>query len=225
MKSLPEHIILASASPARKKVLEDLGIKVETAPTGCDEQTDEKDPASSVTLLARRKLHAYLQMTERNDALATNDWTDISIDGKGRFFPSLLQCAQRPFKGPSVLTCDTMVVFEDRLIGKPKDSNEAFQLLQSFSGKEQTVVTGFALLLEGKCLLSGCDHATVQFRTYGLQEIKDYLATEEWKGAAGGYRIQKEGKHLVERTIGDIHTVVGLPLFLISALIGSNFVL
>lgn len=120
-----------------------------------------------------------------------------------------------------VLACDTMIWFEGRLIGKPADEAEARAMLRSFSGKPQMVTTGYALFLRGRTF-HGSDDATVWFRRLSDEDIASYLATGEWRGAAGAYRIQWQGKKLVERTEGSLSTILGLPSERIYAILEAN---
>ncbi|MCI7606251.1 MAG: Maf family protein, partial [Spirochaetales bacterium] len=74
------------------------------------------------------------------------------------------------------------------------------------------VLTGCALYLPEIGMKVFCDQADVIFKKLSDEEIESYLDLEEWKGAAGGYRLQKNGWKLVEKIEGDWTTVVGLPL-------------
>lgn len=110
------------------------------------------------------------------------------------------------------ISADTLVEIDGLLLGKPKDKDDAFLTLSMLSGKEQKVYTGCAIFVPGKALHIFCDSALVKFRSLSKKEIEDYIETNEWVGAAGGYRIQKSGYTLVESITGDFFTVVGLPL-------------
>ncbi len=138
-----------------------------------------------------------------------------------------------------VVTCDTMISFGGRMIGKATSVEEARMQLSSFSNNTHEVVTGWALALQslpegaaarlssygttlceiaGHLVISGYDTAHVVFRNLSPQCIQDYLDCGEWKGAAGSYRIQLGGKELVDHIEGDWATVVGLPISQISAI-------
>lgn len=115
---------------------------------------------------------------------------------------------------PSIpaIAADTLVHIGGDLLGKPHSLEEARQMLQELSGKPQTVLTACGLKLPGKEPAVFLDEGRVLFRHLSAAEIEDYLATEEWKGAAGAYRLQKTGWKLVDKIEGDWTTVVGLPL-------------
>ena len=110
------------------------------------------------------------------------------------------------------ISADTLVHIDNKLLGKPKDRNDARNTLHLLSGRRQTVLTGCALYLPEIGMKVFCDQADVIFKKLSDEEIESYLDLEEWKGAAGGYRLQKNGWKLVEKIEGDWTTVVGLPL-------------
>ena len=120
-----------------------------------------------------------------------------------------------------VLCCDTLVWHNNHLIGKPSDRKIAKQQLQSFSGTPQLVYSGWALWYE-ESIFEGTDVATVHFKELSESIIESYLDTEEWRGAAGSYRIQEQGKFLIDHVEGDFATVIGLPLLQISEILNSN---
>ncbi|NLE14586.1 MAG: septum formation protein Maf [Spirochaetales bacterium] len=119
-----------------------------------------------------------------------------------------------------VLCCDTLIWFEGRLIGKPADRSDARNQLQSFSGKAQQVYSGWALWYENQVFWDA-DQALVWFKDLDEPAIEAYLATREWEGAAGSYRIQGLGHHLVDRIEGDKGTVIGLPVEQLTRVLGE----
>ena len=110
------------------------------------------------------------------------------------------------------IAADTLVMIDDILIGKPKDEEDARAILSHLSGRTQTVYTATGLYIPGKGAEVFIDSADVIFYKLSQSDIDSYIATGEWSGAAGGYRLQKTGHNLVERIEGDWTTVVGLPL-------------
>ena len=111
------------------------------------------------------------------------------------------------------VSADTLVEIDGVLLGKPKDYEDARQMLQHLSGRVQTVYTGCAVYNPGKPGFEVfCDKADVVFRHLTGKETENYLSTGEWQGAAGAYRLQKTGWTLVDTINGDWATVVGLPL-------------
>ncbi|MBN1102638.1 MAG: septum formation protein Maf [Deltaproteobacteria bacterium] len=112
-----------------------------------------------------------------------------------------------------ILGADTLVVFEDRMLGKPLDEKEAAAMLSLLSGKEHRVVTGFCLLApEGHPAHSEAVTTRVRMKRLGREEILGYIATGEPFGKAGGYAIQGIGAFMVEGISGSYTNVVGLPV-------------
>lgn len=107
---------------------------------------------------------------------------------------------------------DTLVLFEKELIGKPESEEVARKLLYRFSSKEQEVLTGLSAYIPNKGCVTTYDRSKVIFSPLSDEEINYYISTGEWQGAAGGYRIQKNGYKLVEKIEGSWTNVIGFPL-------------
>lgn len=111
-----------------------------------------------------------------------------------------------------VVGCDTDVVVDGRIIGKPGDEAGARDYLQRLSGREHQVVSGLAVLgPEPDRVRTGRARSTVRFRRLDAAEIERYVASGEWRGRAGGYAIQGRGSALVAAVRGDILNVIGMP--------------
>lgn len=110
-----------------------------------------------------------------------------------------------------ILASDTAVSLGDEIMGKPKNKEEAFEMLSKFSGKTHQVSTSICLLQGDKeeSLVSTCD---VTFYPLTEQEIYDYLKKDEYKDKAGSYAIQGDAAVFIEKINGDYYTVMGLPL-------------
>ena len=118
--------------------------------------------------------------------------------------------------GSLVIGCDTDVVLEASIIGKPEDEQMAREYLGRLSGRDHRVLSGLAIIgPEPEQVRSGVAESTVRFRELGGGEIERYLASGEWQGRAGGYAIQGRGSALVARVDGDISNVIGLPVGLL----------
>jgi septum formation protein len=112
-----------------------------------------------------------------------------------------------------VIGCDTDVVLEQSIIGKPEDEQMAREYLSLLSGREHRVLSGLAIVgPEREQVRSGVAESIVRFRELGPGEIDRYLASGEWEGRAGGYAIQGRGSALVAGVDGDIANVIGLPV-------------
>lgn len=111
----------------------------------------------------------------------------------------------------AVIGCDTVVIIDGVLLGKPQSQEEAFSMLERLSGRVHTVVTGVYTLADG--VGRGFSETTeVEFRKLSPQEIADYVASGEPMDKAGAYGIQGIGAVLVKRINGDFYNVVGLPV-------------
>lgn len=121
------------------------------------------------------------------------------------------------------IAADTLVLIDGELLGKPGSEEDARAILRHLSGREQVVISSAGIKMPGRDSLMITDTASVFFRSLSDAEIDEYISTEEWKGAAGGYRLQKTGYRLVDRIDGDWTTVVGLPLRKILDLILESY--
>ena len=110
-----------------------------------------------------------------------------------------------------VIGADTVVILDGEVLGKPKDQDDAFRMLRALSGKAHTVITGCAIIQNGK-MTTFADHTRVEFYPLSDREILDYIATGEPFDKAGAYGIQGKGSVLVKRIEGDFFNVMGLPV-------------
>lgn len=110
-----------------------------------------------------------------------------------------------------VIGCDTAVIVDDTILGKPKDIKDAENMLRLLSGKEHFVITGCALIKNGLSM-SFSQTTSVNFYPLTDEEIKKYLQTNEFADKAGGYGIQGKGGLLIRCIEGDYFNVVGLPV-------------
>lgn len=180
-------MILASASPQRRAILEQLGVAFTVAVSGVEEL--EQGAAAEVAVEnARRKGRAVVGSSP--------------IAGTG----------QRASTGAeTVLAVDTVVALDGRLYGKPADRDEAAATLRTLAGRSHRVVSGICVInADGERVAAAV--TSVRFRALGEAAIDWYLDTDEWRGRAGGYAIQGRGAALVEAIDGDYLNVVGLPV-------------
>ncbi len=117
-----------------------------------------------------------------------------------------------------VIGADTVVVVDNEVYGKPRDTNDAIRMLASLSGREHCVITGVAVARNGQVWT---DRAVTRVRMAKLSDdkIKRYVATGEPMDKAGAYAIQGIGSILVEEIAGCYFNVVGLPLRILSELL------
>ena len=110
-----------------------------------------------------------------------------------------------------VIGSDTIVVYRDQLLHKPKTTNEAVQHLQKLRGKTHEVLTAVAIVT-AQNTYSFVETTSVTFRMVSDAFIEAYVATGDPFDKAGGYGIQTDGVFFVEKIDGDYLTVVGLQL-------------
>jgi septum formation protein len=113
-----------------------------------------------------------------------------------------------------VIGADTVVVVGSKLLGKPRDMNEARQMLKALSGRWHEVVTGLSIL-DCRTGRERSSHTTsrVHFRRLSSQEIEWYLATGEYRDKAGAYAIQGYASLFIDRIEGSYLNIVGFPVF------------
>jgi len=110
-----------------------------------------------------------------------------------------------------VISCDTIVVLNDQVLGKPVDNDDAFKILSTLIGKRHIVCTALALANKGKILAYGYELTNVFFKKASEEQLRNYIITGEPKDKAGAYGIQGMGGFLVDRIEGNLDNVIGLP--------------
>lgn len=111
-----------------------------------------------------------------------------------------------------IITADTIVCFEDKVLGKPKSHENAFEMLRTLSGKKHTVFTGVSLLFKNK-LSSFYDATNVSFYELSDEEINEYIKNHQPFDKAGSYGIQEWMGYVgIQKIEGDFFNVMGLPL-------------
>lgn len=178
-------LILASKSPRRKEILENLGVSFEIITCETDEHTNEKDGKKYVEEIAFRKGDAVRKL----------------LESEGKFTEDML-----------ILSSDTVVVSADgEIMGKPKDREDAKRMILAFSGKPHFVISGIALISKDKTVITS-ESTTVYFDTVDECDIERYLDTDEAYDKAGAYAIQGYASLWINGIEGDYFNVVGLPV-------------
>lgn len=130
---------------------------------------------------------------------------------------SMKKCAAsaKYFEGEKkiVIAADTVVVFENEILIKPKDAEDAFAMLRKLSGRTHSVMTGVSIMrtTDAKCE-TFYEETTVKFKDLTDEEIREYIKTGEPLDKAGSYGIQGIGSLFIEKIDGDYFNVVGLPV-------------
>ena len=112
-----------------------------------------------------------------------------------------------------VLSADTVVVVDDKILGKPKNVEEAREYLSLWSGREHEVITAYTFMsIEKNIFLSDYSVSKVKFYKLDEETINWYIETGEYKDKAGAYGIQGKGRVLVENINGDFFSIMGFPV-------------
>ncbi len=126
------------------------------------------------------------------------------------------RAALRPGTAEAVLGCDTIVVLDGMIYGKPPDVPAARATLTALGGRTHEVISGIALLLaDGRSEVVervAVARTRVTFRAIDEELLDWYVGTEEWRGRSGGYAIQGAGEKLAQKIDGEVENVVGLPV-------------
>ena len=180
-----EPIILASSSPRRQEILKMLKIPFRVIIPNIDETLTTAIELEQIPeLLAREKVTAVIHAQPSGQEI------------------------------PWVLGADTLIIINDRILGKPQTHEMAVEYLKILQGNTHTVITSIVLY-------NGHTHETstrvcktkVTFAPMTDKEIEWYAETGEWHGAAGGYRIQSLASCFINKIEGSYSGAVGLPIF------------
>lgn len=189
------QIILASASPRRRELLEQIGLTFEVCPAKGEEIITKSAPEEAVQELARAKAREVASMVRqygvRHGELVTPQ--DMIVIG-----------------------ADTVVAADGQILGKPGDEEDAFRMLSMLSGRSHAVYTGVALVFLDQSGRAGehvfYERTIVSMREMSEKEIRRYIATGEPMGKAGAYGIQGKCAIYIDKIDGDYNNVVGLPV-------------
>ncbi len=182
MSDGPPDLILASASPRRRELLERLGLVLRVVSVDLDESVA---PGEDAPTYVQRVAAAKCQT-----ALAR-------IEGDAQGLP--------------VLAADTTVVVQREILGKPVDETEAATMLRRLAGRRHEVLTAYSIAC-GATLVNRLVSTTVTFRLISEAEVAAYVACGEWRGKAGGYAIQGIAAVFAVELRGSLTNVIGLPL-------------
>ena len=181
MDAPPPDLVLASASPRRRELLEQLGLVLVIAAAEIDETPlPAERPADYVRRVAGAKC----------DAVAA---------------------ARAALPPLPVLGADTTVVADGEILGKPADADDARRMLGRLAGRRHEVATAYRIRA-GETLVERMVTTVVAFRALAPDEIEAYVASDEWRGKAGGYAVQGIAGAFVTELRGSHTNVIGLPL-------------
>jgi septum formation protein len=121
------------------------------------------------------------------------------------------ECVAKNYPNDIILTADTVVFYKDRYLLKPKDENEAFEMLKLLSGSEHQVFTGVCVKTPEKIFYKA-EESKVHFQKLTDREIKLYHKNFFFHDKAGGYAIQDGGSILIKKIDGCFYNIMGLPI-------------
>jgi septum formation protein len=174
-------ILLASASPRRREILQTLGLRFEVAAVDADERTHEgESPGPYLERVVAEKLRLGLAIAE----------------GRGL---------------GAVLVADTTVVLGGEMLAKPVDEADNARMIRALAGREHEVMTRFAARGPGGQVVARTVTTRVRFRSLDEDEVAGYAASGEGRDKAGGYAIQGLGSFMIQGIEGSYSCVVGLP--------------
>ena len=176
------QIILASASPRRKELLEQIGLEFEICPAKGEEVISKSAPEEVVMELSEQKATEVAAMVKTYES------------GHGELMTP---------QDILVIGADTVVACDDTILGKPKDEADAKRMLTLLSGRKHAVYTGVTFVFLDKNGRAGA---------LSEPEIDRYVATGEPMDKAGAYGIQGKCAIYIEGIEGDYNNVVGLPV-------------
>lgn len=187
---MTQRIYLASQSPRRSQLLEQLGVRHDLLLPDAAEDAEELEawmpgeaPADYVVRVTGRKLDAALVRRRRRGLAAA-----------------------------PVLCADTTVALGRRMLGKPADPDQAADMLRRLSGRSHRVLTAVALA-SGRRRLAALSESRVVFAPLTAAEIDAYVASGEPMGKAGGYAVQGRAAAFIRLIHGSYSGIMGLPLF------------
>lgn len=202
-------LILASTSPNRRELFDRMGVEYQAVAPDYEENIDKhSEPFQQVQMFAWGKAESVQKRVLSGEI-------------------ALITSTQPPTSDYLVMGFDSMIEFEGGSVGKAEDQTEAKEFLQSFVGKPQQIVTGFALLgrYKGKDFsLTDYQSTPVKFRKNITDvEIDHYLNFGDWQGKCGAYSILGPGVLFLEELNGDFQNIIGVPVIKIGQRLHEEF--
>ncbi len=177
-----DKIVLASASPRRRELLTQIGIEFVVQPSTVEEKISSDDPVIVVQDLSRQKAWDVAEKRRKTDG--EEAW---------------------------VLGADTIVVYQGKILGKPKNEEDAKNMLTMLQGNSHSVYTGVTLIRKDR-ILTFAEETKVTMYPMTEKEISWYIHTGEPMDKAGAYGIQGLCARFIKEIQGDYNNVVGLPV-------------
>jgi septum formation protein len=189
-------LVLASGSPRRLALLNQAGIEPDALrPADVDETPKRGElPRACANRLARAKADAALAALKLDDNL----------------------------RGAFILAADTVVAVGRRILPKAELADEAAQCLRLLSGRNHRVYTAICLVTPNEAFRQRLVETRVRFKRLTEDDLRGYIASDEWRGKAGGYAIQGIAGSFAVKMVGSYTNVVGLPMYETVTLLGGE---
>ena len=191
-------IFLASKSPRRKELMEQIGLEFEVMVSEREEIISSSIPDEVVKELALQKAYEIERM--------------LLEKSEGSLFE---QYRKAGYEGVIIIGADTVVSMDNVILGKPADEEDAFRMLKLLQGNSHVVSTGVAIVTlteNGRQVTNFAENTDVYMYEISDIEIREYIATKEPMDKAGSYGIQGMGAKFISGIHGDYNNVVGLPI-------------
>jgi septum formation protein len=196
--ALHPFVYLASQSPRRQELLQQLGVRYELLLPRADEDAEALEAE-----LPGESAHAYVV---RVCAAKANAARARLVAGAHIEAP--------------ILVADTTVTIDDAILGKPTDADDAIAMLTRLAGREHEVLTALAVVgADGTLLPAALSVSRVRFAAVQADALRHYVASGEPFGKAGAYGVQGRAAAFIERIEGSYSGIMGLPLFETAALL------
>ena len=195
---MSDFIYLASQSPRRSQLLDQIGVAHKLLLAGPDEDAESLEDVHGAEAPSR-----YVARV-----------TGLKLDA------ALLRQKLQALPAAPVLCADTTVCLGRDILGKPADEADAVRILQRLAGQSHRVLTAVAVQ-KGNKRVSAVSESWVRFAPLSLSQIRAYVATGEPMGKAGAYGVQGRAAAHIEQIRGSYSGIMGLPLFETAALLRS----
>lgn len=182
------RLILASGSPRRKEIMEQVGLQFEIVPAKGEEFSKESSPIKRVEALSKEKTVEVVE---------------------------LMKCDMSEEEEITVIGADTLVAYGKTILGKPKDEEDAKKMLRLLQGKKHHVYTGVTIYVRKKKnekYMVFHEKTSVYMYPMNEEQIAEYVNTKEPMDKAGAYAIQGRCAKFIRKINGDYNNVVGLPI-------------
>ncbi len=176
-------IILASSSPVRKQILQDLGFDFQTINPDFDEESAKDDIRN-------------LEIPKQALFLAQQKALSISIK-----YPDSI-----------IIGSDQICQIDNKILSKSRNIEDAYSQLQELSGKTHFQNNAISIFQSGKEIFSNIEIATIKMRNLSSEEIENYLRIDNPIGCSGSYKIEKNARHLFESINGDVNAIAGISI-------------